>query len=149
MSLAIGTKAPNFRTIDQFGKTVSLEDFKGKKIVLYFYPKDNTPGCTAQACNLAENYTFLQEKGYIVLGVSIDTQKSHAKFAEKFNLPFQLLVDDAHEIVNLYGVWAEKNMYGRKYMGIVRTTFIIDENGIIADIIEKVDTKNHTKQIII
>ena len=117
--------------------------------MLYFYPKDSTPGCTAQACDLRDNYEKLLSQGYVVLGVSVDSEKSHKKFIEKYNLPFDLLADTDHKIVEDYGVWAEKNMYGRKYMGIVRTTFIIDEAGIITDIIEKVDTKNHTKQIIL
>jgi len=120
----------------------------GKKIVLYFYPKDDTPGCTAEACNLRDNYAMLQASGYVVLGVSADGVKSHDKFVRKYELPFDLLADEDKSIHTAYGTWVEKSMYGRKYMGTDRVTFIIDENGIISDVIEKVDTKNHTAQII-
>lgn len=142
-----GEKAPAFSGIDQNSKTVALNDFKGKKIVLFFYPKDDTPGCTAQACNLRDNHMQLRQKGYEVIGVSTDNEKSHQKFSAKYELPFTLLADTDKKIVSDYGVWVEKNMYGKKYMGIARTTFIIDENGIIEKIIEKVDTKNHTAQV--
>ena len=148
MKLKKGDKAPNIVAINQNQESVKLADFLGKKVVLYFYPKDSTPGCTAQACDLRDNYERLLTKGYVVFGVSLDNEKSHKKFIEKYSLPFDLLVDTDHKIVEDYGVWVEKSMYGRKYMGTARTTFIIDEAGIITDIIEKVDTKNHTNQII-
>src|SRR5690554_5133706 len=148
MSLNIGDKAPDFETKDQFGKAVKLSDFKGKKVVLYFYPKDNTPGCTAQACNLRDNYEALQKEGYVVLGISSDSQKSHQKFIDKQKLPFPLLADEDKSVHQLYGTWVEKKMYGRTYMGTARTTFVIDEQGKIEDIIEKVNTKEHTSQIL-
>jgi peroxiredoxin Q/BCP len=148
MTLKIGDKAPDFESKDQDGKTIKLSDFRGKKVVLYFYPKDDTPGCTAQACNLRDNEMALKKAGYQVVGVSSDPEKSHKKFIEKFNLPFPLVADTEKTINEAYGVWVEKSMYGRKYMGTARTTFIIDENGIIADIIDKVDTKEHTSQIL-
>jgi peroxiredoxin Q/BCP len=148
MSLEVGKAAPDFETKDQNGNTVKLSDFRGKKIVLYFYPKDNTPGCTAQACNLRDNYEALQKAGYVVLGVSSDSEKSHQKFIEKQNLPFSLLADENLKVHEAYGTWVEKSMYGRKYMGTGRTTFIIDEKGILKEIIEKVDTKAHTNQIL-
>ena len=143
-----GDQAPQFTSKDQNGNTVSLTQFKGKKVILYFYPKDNTPGCTAEACDFRDNYQGLVTKGIDVLGVSVDDEKSHQKFITKFDLPFTLLADTNHEIVEAYGVWAEKNMYGKKYMGINRTTFIIDEDGIIAHIITKVDTKSPTAQVL-
>ena len=143
----IGKKAPNFSALDENEKTVSLSDFAGKKLLLYFYPKDDTPGCTAEACSLRDNYQDLLDKGYAVLGVSPDEPKKHIKFIAKYNLPFSLLADTDQAVCNAYGVWVEKSMYGRKYMGVARTTFIIDENGILTEIIEKVDTKNHASQI--
>ena len=148
MKLAIGEKAPDFEQKDQHGNLVKLSDFKGKKVILYFYPKDDTPGCTAQACNLNENLPALQAKGFEIIGVSIDGQKAHQKFIKKYDLKFTLLSDEDHQLVEAYGVWVEKSMYGKTYMGTARTTFIIDENGIITDIIEKVKTKEHTSQII-
>jgi peroxiredoxin Q/BCP len=148
MSVAIGDPAPDFTSVDQHGQAVTLSAFRGKKVVLYFYPKDDTPGCTAQACSLRDNYAAMQAAGYEVLGVSIDGQKSHQKFATKYSLPFTLVADPDMAIVEAYGVWQEKSMYGRTYMGTVRTTFVIDENGIITDIIGKVDTKNHASQIL-
>lgn len=148
MALEVGDKAPEFTTTDQDGNEVKLSDYKGKKVVLYFYPRDNTPGCTAEACNLRDNYEFLQKQGYEVLGVSTDTEKSHLKFKEKQNLPFTLLADTEKDIHEKYGTWVEKNMYGRKYMGTARKTFIIDEKGNIEDIIGKVKTKDHTAQIL-
>lgn len=148
MALQIGSKAPDFAINDQDGKTVKLYDFKGKKLVLYFYPKDMTPGCTAEACDLRDNYKLLQKQGYEVLGVSTDTEKLHKKFIEKEKLPFRLLADVDKKLHDAYGTWVEKSMYGRKYMGTARVTFIIDEKGIIEDIVEKVDTKNHTSQIL-
>lgn len=148
MKLEIGQKAPDFEVNDQDGNPVKLSDFKGQKVILYFYPKDNTPGCTAQSCNLRDNYTDLQKDGYVVLGVSTDSEKSHQKFIEKQSLPFSLLADVDKKIHEAYGTWVEKSMYGRKYMGTARNTFIIDENGVISNIIEKVKTKDHTAQIV-
>lgn len=148
MALTAGSKAPDFKVKDQDGKDVSLSDFKGKKLVLYFYPKDMTPGCTAESCNLRDNYKLLQKKGYEVVGVSTDNEKSHRKFIEKERLPFRLLADTEKSLHTKYGTWIEKSMYGRKYMGTARVTFIISENGIIEEIIGKVDTKNHTDQIL-
>ena len=146
--LQIGDKAPAINAIDQNENSVNLESFRGKKVVLYFYPKDMTPGCTAQSCNLSDNYQLLIEKGYDVLGVSCDSVKRHQKFIAKHNLPFNLISDEDQKVVNDYGVWQLKKFMGREYMGIVRTTFIIDENGLIYDIISKVNTKEHTSQII-
>jgi peroxiredoxin Q/BCP len=131
--------------VDSDGNDFSIPS--GKKTVLYFYPKDNTPGCTAQACNLNENLPSLEAKGFQVVGVSIDSNASHTKFKSKFNLAFPLLSDPDHQIAEAFGVWVEKSMYGKQYMGVARTTFVIDEQGIINDIIEKVDTKNHSSQI--
>ena len=146
--LQIGDKAPSINAIDQNENSINLESYKGKKVVLYFYPKDMTPGCTAQSCNLSDNYKLLLEKGYDVLGVSCDSVKRHQKFIAKHDLPFNLISDEDHKVVNDYGVWQLKKFMGREYMGIVRTTFIIDENGLIFDIISKVNTKEHTTQII-
>lgn len=143
-----GDKAPAFIAKDQNGNTVTLDQFKGKKVVLYFYPKDSTPGCTAEACDFRDNYQGLIAKGIDVLGVSIDDEKSHQKFISKYELPFTLLADTDKAIVEAYGVWGEKSMYGKKYMGTNRTTFIIDEEGKIAHIITKVDTKNPTAQVL-
>jgi thioredoxin-dependent peroxiredoxin len=143
-----GAKAPDFEGIDQNGKTVRLSDFAGKKTVLYFYPKDNTPGCTAEACNLRDNYTELLKKGFAVVGVSMDSEKSHKGFAGKYSLPFPLIADTSKKIISDYGVWKEKSLYGKTFLGIVRTTFIIDEKGMIEKIITKVDTMNHTEQIL-
>jgi peroxiredoxin Q/BCP len=148
MSLNVGDIAPDFAVNDQSGRQVKLSDFKGKKVVLYFYPKDNTPGCTAEACNLRDNYQALMKAGYVVLGVSKDDEKSHQKFIDKFELPFPLLADTEKDIHEKYGTWVEKSMYGRKYMGTARVTFLIDENGKIEEIIEKVKTKDHTAQIL-
>lgn len=148
MELKIGSKAPAFSVNDQNGNLVKLKDFVGKKVVLYFYPKDMTPGCTAESCNLRDNYKTLQKQGYEVLGVSTDSEKSHLKFIEKEKLPFRLLADVDKKIHEAYNTWIEKSMYGRKYMGTARKTFIINEKGVIEDIIEKVDTKNHTDQIL-
>ncbi|HCM77832.1 MAG TPA: thioredoxin-dependent thiol peroxidase [Cytophagales bacterium] len=148
MALKVGQKAPDFKVNDQDGNQVSLSSLKGKKVVLYFYPKDQTPGCTTEACNLRDNYKLLQKKGYEVLGVSTDSEKSHQKFIEKQKLPFQLLADVDKIIHSKYGTWVEKSMYGRKYMGTARVTFVIDEKGLIEEIIEKVDTKNHADQIL-
>jgi peroxiredoxin Q/BCP len=145
MKLQIGQAAPTISMVDSDGNDFSVPS--GKKIVLYFYPKDNTPGCTAQACNLNENLPSLEAKGFQVVGVSIDSNASHTKFKSKFNLAFPLLSDPDHQIAEAFGVWVEKSMYGKQYMGVARTTFVIDEQGIIIDIIEKVDTKNHSSQI--
>ncbi len=144
MELTIGQEAPIKNFIDSTGTEFNLI---GKKTVLYFYPKDNTPGCTAQACNLNENLDYLAAKGFQVAGVSTDSAKSHNKFIAKYQLNFPLIADESHEIVEAFGVWVEKSMYGKSYMGIARTTFVFDEHGIITDIITKVDTKNHTEQI--
>lgn len=143
-----GMKAPLFKGKNQNGESIALDDYKGKKLVLYFYPKDNTPGCTAQACNLNDNYSSFTSKGYEVVGVSPDDEKSHQKFIGKFDLKFNLIADTEKEISEAYGVWVEKKMYGRTYMGVARTTFIINEEGVIEKIISKVDTKNHADQII-
>jgi len=148
MNLEKGNKAPAFQVNNQNGDTISLSQFTGKKIVLYFYPKDDTPGCTAEACDLRDNHHRFLEMGYVVLGVSPDDEKKHQKFITKYNLPFDLLSDVDHAVALAYGVWVEKSMYGKKYMGIARTTFIINEDGVIEDIIEKVDTKAHTAQIL-
>jgi len=148
MALKAGSKAPDFSVNDQDGKPVTLSGLKGKKVVLYFYPKDQTPGCTAEACNLRDNYKALQKQGYEVLGVSTDSEKSHQKFIAKEKLPFRLLADVDKVIHQKYGTWVEKSMYGRKYMGTARVTYIINEQGIIDDVIEKVDTKNHADQIL-
>jgi thioredoxin-dependent peroxiredoxin len=142
-----GQKAPPIDSVDQSGKRVKLSDFSGRKVILYFYPKDNTPGCTAEACNLRDNYKDLINKGFAVLGVSPDTEKSHKGFAEKYSLPFPLLADPEKKILNAYGAWGEKKMYGKTVTGVLRSTFIIDEKGIIEKIISKVETGAHTEQI--
>lgn len=143
-----GGKAPAFKGVDQNGNTISLADYKGKRVVLYFYPKDDTPGCTAQACNLRDNYSELIGKGFQVIGVSTDTVKSHKKFEQKFTLPFPLVADEDMKIVNKYQVWGEKKFMGRTFMGTIRTTFLIDEKGVIRKIITRPDTKNHTEEIL-
>ena len=148
LSLKIGDKAPAFACKNEKGELVSLKDFKGKKLVLYFYPKDDTPGCTAEACDLRDNYHQFINQGFEILGVSPDSEKKHQKFITKYELPFSLLADEDHSVAEAYGVWGEKSMYGRKDMGILRTTFVIDEKGKISNIIEKVDTKEHSKQLI-
>lgn len=146
--LKISDKAPVFKGIDQNGNSISLDQFKGKKVVLYFYPKDNTPGCTAEACNLRDNYSSFIEKGYEVIGVSPDTEISHKKFADKFELPFRLISDSGKTILNMYGAWGEKKMYGKSYEGVLRKTFIISEDQKIENIIEKVKTNDHANQIL-
>ena len=148
MNLKIGDKAPDFEGKNQNNESVKLSSFIGEKVVLYFYPRDNTPGCTAQACNLKDNFNELSSKGYKIIGVSSDSIKSHKKFEEKYALPFHLISDEDKSIHKIYGTWIEKSMYGRKYMGTARWTFIVDENGIINNIIEKVKTKEHTDQIL-
>ena len=146
--LKIGDKAPGFEGKDQDGKDVSLADYKGRKLLLYFYPKDSTPGCTAEACSLRDGYDELLNSGYEVLGVSVDSEVSHRKFIEKHSLPFRLLADTDKSVVAAYGVWGEKKFMGKTYMGIIRTTFLIDENGLIENIITKVETKDHANQIL-
>ncbi len=148
MKLEIGDKAPDFKGIIQNGEIVSLSDYKGKKLILFFYPKDNTPGCTAEACNLRDNYEVLQEKGFELLGVSPDTELKHKNFIAKKNLPMNLLADTEKVVLEAYGAWGEKKLYGRTYMGVLRSTFIIDENGNIEKIFPKVKTKLHTEQIL-
>lgn len=148
LKLKVGDAAPRFEGVNQNGKKISSDDFSGKKLILYFYPKDNTPGCTAEACDLNDNYEMWISKGYLVVGISPDNEKSHLKFIEKYNLKFDLIADTKTEILENYGVWGEKSMYGKKYMGVLRTTFVIDGNGIIEAIFDKVDTKNHSSQII-
>jgi peroxiredoxin Q/BCP len=146
--LNIGDKAPAFKSKDQDGNIHSLTEYKGKKLVLYFYPKDDSPGCTAESCNLRDNYAGLKKKGFAIIGVSADDEKSHKKFAEKFDLPFPILADTEKKMLEAYNAWGEKSMYGKKYMGIIRKTYVIDEKGKIEKIFEKVDTKNHTEQIL-
>ncbi|MEZ7883866.1 MAG: thioredoxin-dependent thiol peroxidase [Bacteroidales bacterium] len=146
--LKIGDKAPDFSGIDHDGNPITLSDFKGSKLVLYFYPKDNTPGCTAEACDLRDNYDKFLKNGYKIVGISKDSEKSHRSFIEKFSLPFPLIADTSTEIIQKYDSWGEKKFMGKQFMGILRKTFVIDENGIIVDIIEKVNTKEHSKQIL-
>lgn len=148
IELTEGQKAPDFKAKDQNGKSISLSDFSGKDVILYFYPKDDTPGCTAEACSFRDNYQSLLKEGFEVLGVSTDDEKSHQKFITKYSLPFSLIADTDKKIVEAYGVWVEKNMYGKKYMGVARKTFIIDKNGLIRKIIDKVDTKNSSGQVL-
>ena len=146
--LKIGDLAPKINSVDENGKTITLDQFKGSKIVLYFYPKDMTPGCTIQSCNLRDNYKILLERGYVVLGCSADSPAKHVKFIEKHDLPFSLISDESKQVVNDYGVWGPKKFMGKEYDGISRTTFVIDEKGVIEDIITKVDTKQHANQIL-
>ena len=143
-----GDSAPNFSALNEKNQAVELRDFFGKKIVLYFYPKDMTPGCTAQSCNLSENYQTLKDKGFEVIGVSPDSVKRHVKFIEKNNLPFTLIADEGHKVLNAFGVWGPKKFMGKEYDGVHRTTFVISEDGIIEKIFSKVNTKDHTNQII-
>ena len=147
-TLKPGDAAPLFSANDQYGKEISIESLKGKKVILYFYPKDSTPGCTVEACNLRDNHADLISKGFVVLGVSPDALKSHEKFTEKYELPFSLLLDTDKKIILAYGVWGPKKFMGKSYDGVFRTTFVIDENGIIEKVFTKVDTKNHTEQIL-
>ena len=146
--LKIGDNAPAINSVVQNGDAITLEQFKGSKVVLYFYPKDMTPGCTVQSCNLRDNYKSLLDKGYVVLGCSVDSPARHIKFIEKYDLPFSLISDEDKKVVEDYGVWGLKKFMGKEYMGISRTTFVIDEKGMIEDIIEKVNTKEHTTQIL-
>jgi len=147
-TLKAGDKAPEFTAKDQNGNTVSLSDFKGKNVILYFYPKDDTPGCTAEACSFRDNYQSLLSQGFAVIGVSTDNEKSHKKFETKYNLPFPLIADTDKSIVEAYSVWVEKNMYGKKFMGTARTTFLIDKDGLITSVIEKVNTTNSSQQVL-
>ena len=146
--LKIGDKAPAINSIDENGDAITLEQFKGKKVVLYFYPKDMTPGCTMQSCNLRDNYQTLLDNGYVVLGCSADSPERHQKFIAKHDLPFSLISDESKEVLNAYGVWGPKKFMGKEYDGINRTTFVVDKDGIIKDIITKVKTKAHTSQIL-
>jgi thioredoxin-dependent peroxiredoxin len=148
ITLQEGDKAPAFQGKDQNGKKVSLSEFKGKKVVLYFYPEDDTPTCTVQACNLRDNYALLKKNGFEVIGVSPNDEKSHKKFETKFNLPFTLLADPDHAIINKYGVWDEKQMFGNKYMGVHRTTFVINEKGVISKIFLRPKNKQHAEEIV-
>ena len=148
MTLTEGDKAPAFKSKDQNGKAVSLSDFKGNKVALYFYPEDDTPTCTIEACNLRDNYALLKKNGITVLGVSPDDEKKHKKFEKKFDLPFTLIADEGKQIIDKYGVWGEKNLYGRKYMGLHRTTFLIDEKGVIKKIFKKPRSKMHSEEIL-
>lgn len=143
-----GSKAPLFKAKDMNGNLISLDKYLGKKVILYFYPKDDTPGCTAEACNLRDNYNLLLAKGFEIIGVSSDSDISHKKFIEKYKLPFPLIADIDKKIIKAYGVWGEKSMYGKTYEGILRTTYIISEDGKIENVFEKVDTKNHSMQIL-
>lgn len=147
-TLQAGDKAPNFSAKDQDGNAHDLKDYKGKKLVLFFYPKASTPGCTAEACNLRDNFSKLQEQGYELLGVSADSAKRQQNFKNKYDLPFPLLADESKEVLKAYGVWGLKKNFGRKYEGIFRTTFIIDEKGVIEEVIQKVKTKDHAAQIL-
>ena len=146
-SLTENTKAPSFKATDQNGNSVSLTDYKGKKIILYFYPEDDTPTCTVQACNLRDNFALLKKNGFVVLGISPDEEKKHKKFENKYDLPFTLIADPTHAIIDKYGVWGEKSLYGRNYMGLHRTTFLIDEKGIIRKIFLKPRSKQHAEEI--
>ena len=146
--LQVGDKIPAFSVIDETGKSVTERDVIGRKTVIYFYPKDSTPGCTAEACNIRDNYQSFMARGYQLFGVSKDSQASHVKFKEKYDLPFPLLSDPTTEMLQAFGAWGEKKLYGKVSMGTLRKTFIFDENGILERIIEKVDTKNHTAQIL-
>ncbi len=148
ITLKAGDKAPDFESKDQDGNPIRLSDYKGKKVVLYFYPKDNTPGCTAESCNLRDNYEALQNQGYEVLGVSSDGEKSHQKFITKYELPFKLIADEDKSVHEAFGTWGLKKFMGKEYMGTLRSTFLIDENGNIEEVIEKVKTKDHTAQIL-
>lgn len=147
-TLKVGDKAPDFNSLDQDGNKVSLSNYKGRKLVLFFYPKASTPGCTAEACNLNDNLEHLQSRGYEVLGVSADSQKKQSSFRDKYKFRYPLLADENKEVINAYGVWGEKKFMGKTYDGINRTTFLINENGIIEDVITKVNTKKHTEQIL-
>lgn len=147
-TLKVGDKAPEIHASDQYGKALNLQDFKGNKVILFFYPKANTPGCTAEACNLRDHYAELSEKGFKIIGVSADSEKSQLNFSEKYNFPYPLIPDTDKKVIQDYGVWGTKKMYGKEYMGIQRMSFVIDEAGKIEHIISKVKTKEHTEQIL-
>ena len=147
-TLKQGDKVPNFTVNDQDGNSVSLSDYKGKKLIVFFYPKASTPGCTAEACNLTDNYKALQDKGYEILGVSADSEKRQTNFKNKYNFPFPLLADEDKEVINAFGVWGLKKFMGKEYDGIHRKTFLIDEDGVVAHVIDKVKTKDHAAQIL-
>lgn len=148
MDIKVGDIAPDFELTDQFNDTHKLSDYRGKKVILYFYPKDNTPGCTTEACGFRDNYSTFRQNGIVILGVSADSTESHAKFQEKYSLPFTLLADTDHKISEIYGVWQPKKLMGKEYFGIVRTTFVIDEKGKIVKIYEKVKPETHAQEII-
>ena len=147
-TLKIGDKVPNFSVTDQDGNTITMQDYQDKKVIVFFYPAASTPGCTAEACNLRDNYIVLQEQGYELLGVSADSEKRQQNFVNKYDLPFPLLADEEHIVINGFGVWGPKKFMGREYDGIHRTTFVIDANGVIENVISKVKTKDHTAQIL-
>jgi len=147
-TLKAGEKVPDFTALDQDGNTISLSDYKGKKLIVFFYPKANTPGCTAEACNLRDHYSELQSQGYELLGVSADSQKKQANFKNKFEFPFPLLADEDKTVINTFGVWGPKKFMGKEYDGIHRTTFLIDQEGVVERVIEKVKTKDHAAQIL-
>jgi len=146
--LKVGDKVPDFSAKDQDGNTINLSDYKGKKLIVFFYPKANTPGCTAEACNLRDNYKELQDRGYELLGVSADSEKKQSNFKNKYEFPFPLLADEDHTVINTFGVWGPKKFMGREYEGIHRTTFVIDGDGVVENVIEKVKTKDHAAQIL-
>lgn len=146
--LQVGEKAPDFQGINQKGEMISLSDFRGKKVILYFYPKDNTPGCTAEACSLNDKNAYFLSKGFVIIGVSPDSAESHQKFADKFGLAFNLIADPEKTITQAYGAWGEKKNYGKSYLGLLRTTFVLSEDGIVEKAFPKVDTKTHADQII-
>lgn len=147
-TLLVGDKAPDFKGIDQNGKTIAMSDFTGKRLILYFYPKDSTPGCTDEACSLRDGWAELRAQGFEVLGVSADSEASHLRFIEKHSLPFNLISDTDKSILEAYGAWGEKSMYGKKYMGVIRKTYVIDGNGTIEQVFEKVKVKSHAQQIL-
>ena len=148
MSFEVGDKAPNFSLKDQDGNSVSLDSFLGKKVIVFFYPKDDTPGCTVEVCNFRDDFEMYEEKNAVLLGISKDGEESHRKFISKFNLPFTLLCDEDHAVAEAYGAWGEKSMYGRKYMGIIRTTVVVDADGKVEQIFEKVKPKDHSKELL-
>ena len=148
MNLKVGDKAPGFSLRDQNGNSVSLDGYLGKKVIVFFYPKDDTPGCTVEACNFRDDFELYEEKNAVLIGISKDGEESHKKFISKFNLPFTLLCDEDHAVAEAYGAWGEKSMYGRKYMGIVRTTVVVDAEGNVEQIYEKVKPKDHSKELL-